>query len=750
MIATRKKVKRLNRPRHERCRLRLESLEPRLLLALSDVPITSGQKMTMLDGLAGWVEWADVLDQFGDVGALLPTVGQPLGTAVDLGGTLKIAVVDPIDAYFAVDVTPTTGELVAALAALDGDVYPGLSIAVDSMSVSGGHDDIAGDEELVFSLTLVATRSFATHPSLGMKGEALGLAFDTTFGATGTMTLDFSFGMDLSGGLDPEDAFFVRIDDWDATVAASPTFSGTSTMRAGFLDATLTGGSMSLGAALDVDVANPDSDAQGDLTLAELDPEELVSMISTATSGTAAGSVSFTGSSFAGFTPAGTATASFSTSDPFAAPDITFSAEFEPLRPFTNLTATSLLGVLSQLGVSLDFLGDASPFGQALHVTGEKSFGEVLKLGRLLTDPAAGLIELLSPGPDVTPIFNSAQSLATALASVLGLPAGTNAPAYDSASHELSYHVELSHVFAAEMLDVGFDIDLGSLLGITTSSQVAATVTGDLEFTIGVDLETLQARLVPSAASPADGKLTGDAIFSLSIAAASPMPVSVTAAATADNTSLADLAADFNAALIAAGISSAVAAAVDGDKLILHTFGDLPIESLKLTAAAGNAILTELHFADKQLAVDTVGHHVFLEDVLGDASVSLSASDIDATAKFGFLSVGVASGTASGSFGAEFALKNPGTGAVGGRIFLPQILQAVGGDVATLVDGPDLSGTLSATLPISATILGSPVGGSPTVTISWPDVTSGSPSVMFTSFSELDAFKDVGEGDVLG
>ncbi len=276
------------RPPPARRQMRLESLEPRHLLALSNASITSAQQTTLMDGLDGFVEWAAALAQYGQAGTPLPVVGQPIGATAAFSGTLQTALVDPINAYFAGDISPTTDELVAVLTGLDGDIYPGLSIAVDSMTVSGGRDDIAGDEELVFSLTFVATRSFATNPSLGLKGEALGIAFDATFGYVSTMTLPLSFGMDLSAGLDPADAFFVRIPDWDATVDAMPTFGSGSSMRAGFLDATLAGGSMSIAATIDLDIANPDADSQGDLTLTELDPENLAAMLSSTTSGSAA------------------------------------------------------------------------------------------------------------------------------------------------------------------------------------------------------------------------------------------------------------------------------------------------------------------------------------------------------------------------------------------------------------------------------------------------------------------------------
>ncbi|RIK74487.1 MAG: hypothetical protein DCC68_22985 [Planctomycetota bacterium] len=737
------------RPPPARRQMRLESLEPRHLLALSNASITSAQQTTLMDGLDGFVEWAAALAQYGQAGTPLPVVGQPIGATADFSGTLQTALVDPINAYFAGDISPTTDELVAVLTGLDGDIYPGLSIAVDSMTVSGGRDDIAGDEELVFSLTFVATRSFATNPSLGLKGEALGIAFDATFGYVSTMTLPLSFGMDLSAGLDPADAFFVRIPDWDATVDAMPTFGSGSSMRAGFLDATLAGGSMSIAATIDLDIANPDADSQGDLTLTELDPENLAAMLSSTTSGSASGSVSFTGHSFAGYTPTGTATASFTTSDPFTPPDITFNADFEQLRPFTNLTATSLLGVLNQLGVSLDNLGETAPFDVSLHVAKNQSLGDVVELGRLLTDPTAGLVELLSPGPDTTPSFASAQSLTASLASALGLSVAEIAPTYNSTTHEMTYHVELSHAFPAAPLAVGFDADLGSLDDIATSSQVGAALAGDLSFTLGIDLEELEARLVPSAAGPASGVLTSDAVFSLSIAAANPIAVTVAAASTTTNTSLADLAADFNAALATAGISANVAAVAESGKLVLKTVGDLPIESLKLTATAGNAILTALHFTNGQMAIDTIAHHVFVEDFSAAADVTLSAPDIDATARFGFLNVAIASGTASGTYSADFDLKDLATQTTGGRVFVPEILQASAGDVTAIVDNLALAGSLSSTLPITATILGSPVGGSPNVTIAYADAISGAPTVSFNNFSELFAFEDGGESDVL-
>ena len=71
------------------------------------------------------------------------------------------------------------------------------------------------------------------------------------------------------------------------------------------------------------------------------------------------------------------------------------------------------------------------------------------------------------------------------------------------------------------------------------------------------------ATLVGSAMVPADGVLARGAAFSLSVADGAGVPVLLAAAATADNTTRADLVADLDAALSAAGLAGQVAAGVD-------------------------------------------------------------------------------------------------------------------------------------------------------------------------------------------
>ncbi len=97
------------------------------------------------------------------------------------------------------------------------------------------------------------------------------------------------------------------------------------------------------------------------------------------------------------------------------------------------------------------------------------------------------------------------------------------------------------------------------------------------------------------------GKLSGDAKFNMKIGAAPPVPVTVTVGSMADNASLADLMADINAALGAAGISGKVHAALSGNQI---TFALTQGADLKVTGDPSNPFFAELGFAQGQIAIE--------------------------------------------------------------------------------------------------------------------------------------------------
>src|SRR5690606_30995688 len=80
-------------------------------------------------------------------------------------------------------------------------------------------------------------------------------------------------------GLALDDAFFLRFDSF--TVSGDIHASGLNfDVSVGFLGASVTGGSLNMDADLQVNVANPDGDAAGSITLGELRGTTLETLVS--------------------------------------------------------------------------------------------------------------------------------------------------------------------------------------------------------------------------------------------------------------------------------------------------------------------------------------------------------------------------------------------------------------------------------------------------------------------------------------
>lgn len=114
-----------------------------------------------------------------------------------------------------------------------------------------------------------------------------------------------------------------------------------------------------------------------------------------------------------------------------------------------------------------------------------------------------------------------------------------------------------------------------------------------------------------------------------------------------------------------------------------------------------------------QLAIDTILSRTFLEDAAVEAAATLDANDIRAFARFGFLQVETVDSLSIGGNGqatiqVRLPLKDPNSGTVGGRVTLPELLDAVNAstvsDITDVVAPPDFTGSSAhLTLPVTVT-----------------------------------------------
>lgn len=705
------------------------------------------QKDAITAGLSGLADWAAKLDQHGIAKQVLPVIGRSVGDALGIGDILGQGLAEPIVAYLLTANNPTTDDLVSALQALVGTSFD--NVLVNVANVTGGLNTDPGTNELLFNFNFDADRSLMANVGLGPIGDALGIALSTQIGVDASLALDVSFGVDLTTGLSPEEAFFIRVSNFAAHLDAAAASLASGPMRLGFFGAALASGNMAMDADLDVSLANPDADPQGNITLAELQDTSLTSLVMLNGSGTASGSIIATLPILGTFTPIGTPTLSFSTSTPFVSPSLTTNAAYDQVRSFANVSSSSYIGMLAQLGNFLDGVSAGEVLDAAMELASNSRIGNLVPIAQILRK---GLIDKLLNGEGL-PTFNTAQELATELANALGLSAGTIAANYVPGTKELTYHIVVDHSFVDTSVPLGFKFDLEPVGGFTSSGDIAVNADGSLELTIGVDLSDPVASIVATTAAPVDGKISADASFTLQVGIGESVSVTLQQSATNNNNGRGDLVTDLDDALLAAGLSASVVAGIDNNnRLTLSTKpSPLGLTALELRAADYNPqgppsddpVVTQLGFRERQFAFDSLVNHAFVEGASIHGAASLSSSDIDAAANVGFAKVGIVNGT--GNANAEFTLqlKNPTTQVAGGRVKLFELLSALATGVTTVVDAPTLEGELHVSLPIDATILGQHVSPMPVLVVDWDDISIGSPSVELINGAALEVFKNL-------
>ena len=87
-------------------------------------------------------------------------------------------------------------------------------------NVTGGLNTDPGTNELLFNFEFDADRSLMANVSLGPIGDALGIALSSQIGVDASLAFDVSFGVDLTTGLSPEEAFFIRVSNFAAHLDA--------------------------------------------------------------------------------------------------------------------------------------------------------------------------------------------------------------------------------------------------------------------------------------------------------------------------------------------------------------------------------------------------------------------------------------------------------------------------------------------------------------------------------------------------
>jgi len=362
----------------------VEALEPRLLLS-ADINPAAGQAIS--DGLDTLNDWVDQIQQIGDLADDLPLIGDSIGDLVDLGSELRTGLIDALRNALPIQLSDPT--------ALSSDVANAMN-AIPGATVT----DESTASEIRFDVDFDFSKDLVLPLRLGEAARAAGIDLDAELDLLASIDFDFDFGFDLDGNLSPEEAFFVEIENFTATLDVEGFVDGgvsSSTLDTGFdlgiVEAKIVGGTLGFVAALELD---PDSSGDGVVSLQEL----LSSGLSTDALSIAP-TTSFSASlpvivdvdpSFA-FDLAKGVTLAISGIDPsnlFDLPDFDIDIDvpnpldigFDP-SDFTNMSPGEVVSLLAGVGTQLQTLTDAlGPVGGIPFVS--DAIGSVVDLANMI------------------------------------------------------------------------------------------------------------------------------------------------------------------------------------------------------------------------------------------------------------------------------------------------------------------------------------------------------------------------------
>ena len=709
-----------------------ESLEQRLLLSADIAPAAA---TGLVDGMQELRDWAGGLQAYGALSQALP-VGQgadpiSIGAALDLATLFDQKLFAPVQAYLGGAGQKTTDGLVGALGAVAGIT-----------SVSG---DQFGDE-LRFDVVLDVNKALpGLKINIGATQDGTQVTTDAngTVDATGGLLLDFSFGLDLDTQLAPQEAFFIDIDTFEASVDAAETGLDFGA-NIGFLGANVANGSFNLDAALAVGLNNPDNDAEGKITLAELLGTTLEGLVAFTPTGSfnANFPISVT---LGAFTPANTAlTVAGNPLDPSTLIVNVAGTNAEDILNFGRANKFIVAEALQQLSGWLDSLNTSDAFAQAFPFAQGTDFSDVLNLGQAFTE---GFLDQLEAAPGV-PVFDNAQQFAQEIADLMfGGDTSPVALDYNPSTNQLTFHLRLDRTFADVQTPVGFSVNLAPLGGLSSSSTLDISADGRIEFTVGFDLSPFLATWLSATDLPLNGVLSADASFLVRVNDAT-QPTLVTVARDAANTTRSALVTDINAAIQAAGVTG-LSASLQGARLRFNVTGNALGANLQFSVPndASNPAKSELGLPVVGFAGDGLTGKTFLRDIRVTGHAEFTAADVDATAAFGIFQVGIANGTVSGEATVDVQVRKSGNPAI--PIYMGELYQAV--NLIPSYTSITKSGSVSGNLPIALqgpAVISLP--GSPRVQFSMSNVFQpGTLTVTVQDLAPLQAYQNFDVADVI-
>lgn len=515
-----------------------------------------------------------------------------------------------------------------------GRIFAGLLSALDSDTASLLGYETEGDLVLFnIGFDTIKTISDPENPLVLSDTEnTIGVNLEIPADIQVTLDVDLTFGYDLTEGLAPSDAVFVRLNKLEGGISVVVDNTADIDLSIGFLSVTVENGSLNLDAGLGMELMNPDRDPDGRITLSEVlgtSPAGLIDIDILTTS--LYGNLPMTAA--IGDLALASATLVIE-GDPLSGelPDVRIEgADRSEFLNFSHFTPSMFLSALEQVAVWLNAFTGSDVLNEDIPLV-DLTVGEALDLAQAYSDKFTSLLYDDSGYPNYT----DSDDFVIRVGELTDID--VTGSDYNESTDLFSYTFYLSHDFVDILKDLSFDMDLSPFGNFESASQLSVGAHGDLALTLGVDLSPFVAMMRGERALPSQGRLSQDAHFDLMVNDSPVFSLTVSSAATQDNTYLSHLAADVNAALQTALMEEGldpgfVVAGVSGDRLTLTTAESFMGASILFGAVVDDAAVTELGLGilgESYAAVITAQDALPEDGILSaDATFELSADGAD-------------------------------------------------------------------------------------------------------------------------
>ncbi len=609
-------------------KLTLESLENRVLLngdSLLEYAISHQVQARLNDGLSSVTdEFAD-LESYGQLAASLQITDSSLASISDPSEIIYKTLQKPVADYFASDVTPTVGELVTALESVHEQLSGiDLEAMVPQVSMVSG---VYG-EELLFSLDINASRSMTADIDLSKVSGDLPLDMAAvSVDVNAGFELSFEFGIELSDSVAAADGFYIKNAELDLRAEIDTAVN--TEIDLGMLGVEVRSGSLALTAGIHGAFVNADNDSEGKITRADMQAYGISELVEISQADCDINADLPVYVSMGSFNVDGSAAVSI-VGDIWDIDNLDVSlkgADSARINKFFTIDSSSYVNILSSLKDWMVKAVDNSNLSASLPVAKDYQFSDILAL----PDAIDGLLDSYSSAVEKI----NAQQFADYIIEQLGSEYAQVVTDYDEYSQRLSYTVSLSSSIEDYQVPVGLNFEMGDLVLFEQAGFCQIDASGSLDFKINILLNDYDATIMSERKLPTNGRLSGDASFT--IVANDNEPVNIVVPQNNSNNSAYTLVNQINDALAAAGLTGVGASYYNG-YLKINANGSTHAQ-LTISADENDPASTDLGLGSYMSAKENNLSHISLEDINLSVDASVSSVDVEASASIGFLGV---------------------------------------------------------------------------------------------------------------